>query len=208
MRRKNLFVYYLLFCGALVFQNITAQNNNQRFNATETGIQYLSGTGSDDTVDWEFFCTDGRNSGKWTTIPVPSCWELQGFGTYQYGMPFYGKANPPGIANEQGKYKYKFKLPKEWEGRVIRIVFDGVMTDVEAQINGRRCGQLHQGAFYRFKSDVTDRIFFGEKENVLELRRKRFDKHRTENTPEVPVIGTSFCQINTWISGFFTDGQF
>ena len=184
MRRKNLFVYYLLFCGALVFQNITAQNNNQRFNAAETGIQYLSGTGSDDTVDWEFFCTDGRNSGKWTTIPVPSCWELQGFGTYQYGMPFYGKANPPGIANEQGKYKYKFKLPKEWEGRVIRIVFDGVMTDVEAQINGRRCGQLHQGAFYRFKSDVTDRIFFGEKENVLELTVSKESANSSVNLAE------------------------
>lgn len=184
MKKRNLLFYFMLFCSICVSQSINAQNNKQTFSNTKTGIQYLSGTGSDDTVDWEFFCTDGRNSGKWTTIPVPSCWELQGFGTYQYGMPFYGKANPPGIANEQGKYKYKFKLPKEWEGRTVRIVFDGVMTDVEAQINGRRCGHLHQGAFYRFKSDVSDRIFFGDKENVLELTVSKESANPSVNMAE------------------------
>lgn len=184
MKKRNLLFQFMLFCGILASQCINAQNKVQPFHPTETGIQYLSGTGSDDTVDWEFICTDGRNSGKWTTIPVPSCWELQGFGTYQYGMPFYGKANPPGIANEQGKYKYKFKLPKEWEGRTVRIVFDGVMTDVEALINGRRCGNLHQGAFYRFKSDVSDRIFFGEKENILELTVSKESANPSVNMAE------------------------
>ena len=56
----------------------------------QTERQYLSGHGCDDTVEWDFFCTDGRNSGRWTKIGVPSCWELQGFGTYQYGISFYG----------------------------------------------------------------------------------------------------------------------
>jgi beta-galactosidase/beta-glucuronidase len=134
-----------------------------------TEIQYLSGRGSDDAVQWEFFCTEGRNSGRWTTIAVPSCWELQGFGTYQYGMPFYGKPNPPGIADEEGKYRYKFKLPKAWEGRVVRIVFDGVMTDCTASINGRTCVKRHQGAFYRFKSDISGLVFFGDRENLLEV---------------------------------------
>jgi hypothetical protein len=54
--------------------------------AQETQKVYLSGTGSDHTVNWQFFCTEGRNSGKWTTIPVPSNWELQGFGKYNYGL--------------------------------------------------------------------------------------------------------------------------
>jgi len=182
---KKLLVHFLLLCGILASQRcIVAQNKQQTFNNVETGIQYLSGRGSDDAVDWEFYCTDGQNSGKWTTIPVPSCWELQGFGTYQYGMPFYGKADPPGIAKEQGKYKYKFKLPKEWEGRVVRIVFDGVMTDYEAQINGRRCGYPHQGAFYRFKNDVSDRIFFGEKENVLEVTVSKESSNPSVNLAE------------------------
>lgn len=34
----------------------------------QTERQYLSGHGCDDMVEWDFFCTDGRNSGKWTKI--------------------------------------------------------------------------------------------------------------------------------------------
>ena len=40
-------------------------------NLPQTERQYLSGHGCDDMVEWDFFCTDGRNSGKWTKIGVP-----------------------------------------------------------------------------------------------------------------------------------------
>ena len=133
-----------------------------------THRQYLSGTGCDDMVEWDFYCTDGRNSGKWTKIGVPSCWELQGFGTYQYGMRFYGKEKPEGIASEKGLYKYEFTLPKEWEGRQVLLVFEAAMTDAKVTINGRKGGN-HQGGFYRFALDVSDRIFFGTKKNRLEV---------------------------------------
>ena len=53
--------------------------------AQTTEVFYLSGTDKDHTVDWEFFCSEGANSGKWSRIAVPSCWELQGFGYYNYG---------------------------------------------------------------------------------------------------------------------------
>lgn len=36
--------------------------------AQSTEISYLSGTGSDHTVNWQFYCTAGSNAGKWTTI--------------------------------------------------------------------------------------------------------------------------------------------
>ncbi|MDR0419723.1 MAG: hypothetical protein LBH34_05890, partial [Prevotellaceae bacterium] len=152
--------------------------------AETTQIQYLSGTDSDDAVLWDFYCTEGRNSGEWAKIPVPSCWELQGFGTFQYGMPFYGKANPPGIAKEQGLYKYSFNLPKGWEGKIVRLVFDGVMTDCSAQINGRRAVKLHQGAFYRFKADVSDRVFFGDTANVLEVTVNKESSNKNVNLAE------------------------
>jgi hypothetical protein len=136
----------------------------------ETKRQYLSGTGCDDMVQWDFYCTGGNNSGKWTKIGVPSCWELQGFGTYQYGMRFYGKAFPEGIADEKGMYKYEFELPEEWNGRQIELVFEAAMTDTEVKINGRKGGTMHQGGFYRFVYNVSDRVFFGpKKKNVLEV---------------------------------------
>ena len=114
---------------------------------TQTLRQYLSGHGCDDMVEWDFYCTDGNNSGQWTRIGVPSCWELQGFGTYQYGMRFYGKVSPEGIADEQGKYRYEFTLPKSWQGRQIELVFEAVMTECEGTINGRKAGSAHQGGF-------------------------------------------------------------
>lgn len=136
----------------------------------QTERKYLSGRGCDDMVQWDFMCTGGNNSGKWTKIGVPSCWELQGFGTFQYGMKFYGKAFPEGIANEKGMYKYEFELPDEWNDKQIELVFEAVMTDAEVKINGRKAGSMHQGAFYRFVYDVTDRVFLGKgKKNVLEV---------------------------------------
>ena len=136
----------------------------------ETCRQYLSGTGCDDTVQWDFKCTDGRRSGEWTKIGVPSCWELQGFGTYQYGMRFYGKPTPEGIADEKGYYKTEFTLPREWEGRQIELVFEAVFTDAQVTINGRKAGNgLYQGGFTRHTINVSDRVFFGTKKNRLEV---------------------------------------
>jgi hypothetical protein len=129
---------------------------------------YLSGHGCDDMVLWDFFCTDGMNSGKWTKIGVPSCWELQGFGQYQYGMKFYGKASPDGVANEKGMYKYEFDVPAAWRGKQIIINFEASMTDTEVKINGQKAGAVHQGAFYRFSYNITERVKYGKK-NLLEV---------------------------------------
>ena len=52
----------------------------------QTEIRFLSGHGPKDAVPWEFSVTGGRRAGEWATIPVPSQWELHGFGTYNYGQ--------------------------------------------------------------------------------------------------------------------------
>ncbi len=151
----------------------------------ETQRQYLSGHGCDDMVEWDFQCTDGRNAGKWTKIGVPSCWELQGFGTYQYGMRFYGKAMPEGIADEKGLYKTEFALPQEWEGRQILLVFEAVFTDMRATINGRKAGNgTYQGGFTRHTIDVSDRVFFGKKKNRLEVEVAKESSNSQVNLAE------------------------
>ena len=129
--------------------------------AQETEIMYLSGRGKDDPVQWDFYCSAGRKSGQWTTIGVPSNWELQGFGTYNYGHD-----NPK--AAEQGEYRQRFTLPGRWEGKMIYLVFEGVMTDTQVWINGKSAGPEHQGGFYRFKYDITKLARFGA-DNLLEV---------------------------------------
>ena len=90
MRRTFFFIYIVFVAIGIMAQQ-----------GVETQRKYLSGHGCNDMDDWDFYCTGGQNANKWTKIGVPSCWELQGFGTYQYGMRFYGKPNPEGIADEK-----------------------------------------------------------------------------------------------------------
>ena len=149
----------------------------------QTERQYLSGHGCDDTVEWDFFCTDGRNSGRWMKIGVPSCWELQGFGTYQYGISFYGKAFPEGIAGEKGMYKYEFEVPEEFRGKQVSLVFEASMTDTEVKVNGRKAGSKHQGAFYRFSYNVTDLLKYGKK-NQLEVTVSKESENASVNLAE------------------------
>ncbi len=131
------------------------------FSQTETEIQYLSGRGSDDTVDWQFKTTGGRRAGVWTTIPVPSNWELQGFGAYNYGLD-------KKKSDEKGFYRTHFSLPARWEKKRIFIVFEGVMTDAEVRVNGQLAGPVHRGGFYRFKYEITPLVHF-DKKNFLQV---------------------------------------
>ena len=146
-----------------------------------TEVQFLSGHGPEDAVDWEFFCTSGRKSRVWTTIPVPSCWEQQGFGGYNYGNEINADATP--AAGEQGLYRHSFTVPASWRGRRVRIVFDASMTDTTVWINGQQAGETHQGAFYRFHYDVTPLVRFGEA-NLLEVTVSKMSSNRSVNNAE------------------------
>ena len=56
---------------------------------------------------------------------MPSNWETEGFGVYNYGR---GKQPE---SNETGTYRYKFTVPASWKGKSVHIVFEGVMTDTK-----------------------------------------------------------------------------
>jgi Glycosyl hydrolases family 2, TIM barrel domain/Glycosyl hydrolases family 2, sugar binding domain/Glycosyl hydrolases family 2/Beta galactosidase small chain len=146
--------------------------------AQTTEIKYLSGTGSNDAVNWQFYCTDGMNSGKWTTIPVPSCWELQGFGKYNYGLD---KDNVRG--KEQGLYKYEFEIPVSWKNKTVNLVFEGVMTDADVKVNGIPAGPVHQGAFYAFKYDIASLLNYGGN-NLLEVTVSKHSSNESVNAAE------------------------
>ena len=148
-------------------------------NSSRTQIRYLSGTGEDDSVLWDFYCTAGRRSGFWSKIAVPSCWEQQGFGAYNYG----GDGRSGAVPSEQGKYRTRFVVPASWKGRVIRLVFDGSMTDSEVWVNGKSAGPVHQGSFYRFKYDITQLVNPG-KTNLLEVTVSKVSSNDSVNRAE------------------------
>jgi len=164
-------VLHIRFIFALFLFSLTA-------NAQETQKQMLSGTGNDHTVNWDFFVTGGMKAGKWSTIPVPSNWELQGFGSYDYG---FSKDSLRG--KEQGLYKRTFRLSDDWKNKKINIVFEGSMTDTEVKINGKLAGPIHQGSFYVFRYDISKLVKFGS-ENLLEVKVSEHSANKSVNAAE------------------------
>jgi hypothetical protein len=162
---RKQFVFSLVLSA--VFNTIFAQ---------KTEIKFLSGRDKDNTVQWDFMCTAGRNSGTWTRIAVPSNWEFQGFGNYTYG----GERED---SYEAGLYRHSFTLPGSWAGKEVFIVFDGSMTDTEVKINGVSAGPKHQGAFYRFKYNITS-LLKVEGENLLEVKVSKVSSNRLVNEAE------------------------
>lgn len=142
---------------------------------------YLSGTGTDYTRTWEFYCSKGQNSGKWKSIEVPSCWELQGFGEYTYGRYYTIKGAKP--SDETGIYRYRFLTPDYGKTDRVKLFFDGVMTDAEVWVNGKSAGQIHQGAFYRFSYDITS-LLKAEGENLLEVKVAKQSANKSVNAAE------------------------
>lgn len=142
---------------------------------------YLSGTGTDYIRTWEFYCSKGQNSGKWKSIEVPSCWELQGFGEYTYGRYYTIKGAKP--SDETGIYRYRFLTPDCGKTDRVKLFFDGVMTDAEVWVNGKSAGQIHQGAFYRFSYDITS-LLKAEGENLLEVKVAKQSANKSVNAAE------------------------
>ena len=155
-----------LFLLVTAFQHLYAQ---------QTVIKYLSGTDKDHTVKWDFFCTGGMKSGYWTSIPVPSNWELQGFGGYNYG---HDKVKH----DEKGLYKTHFIAGNTFKNKQVVIVFQGVMTDAEVKVNGKSAGAVHQGGFYQFEYNITNLIKPGD--NLLEVNVSKNSADPTVNNAE------------------------
>ena len=133
--------------------------------AAETETQYLSGLGKDDPVKWEFMCDKGMNANKWSTIGVPSNWQLQGFGIYEYGRP----TPAGGWPRTHGIYKRTFTTPATWRDKAVFVKFEGVMTDASITINGKSAGPVHQGGYYAFKYDITSLLKPSGEKNEIQV---------------------------------------
>ena len=136
---------------------------------------YLSGKDASSAIPWDFKMSTGRNNGYWTTIPVPSNWELHGFGYYTYGADHENYEDDPEI----GYYKQKFQL-NNIEDKKFRLTFQGVMTDTHVKINGKKAGDVHRGGFMQFNYDITDLVKTGENLIEVEVHKSSEDENVQE----------------------------
>lgn len=123
---------------------------------------YLSGRDAATAIEWDFKISVGRNSGYWTSIPVPSNWETKGFGYYTYGEDYEEYKTKPEI----GSYRHNFSIEKAKNRRYF-IVFQGSMTDTRVVLNGEQVGEVHKGGFTEFRYEVTNHLKSGD--NLLEV---------------------------------------
>jgi beta-galactosidase len=94
------------------------------------------------------------NVSGWKEIPVPSNWEVQGYGTPFYrNLGYTIKKDFPHVMSEPdkrytsfvernpvGSYRREFNVPAEWAGRRNFITFDGVDCAFFLWVNGEKVG--------------------------------------------------------------------
>ncbi|MGM9861295.1 MAG: glycoside hydrolase family 2 protein, partial [Muribaculaceae bacterium] len=100
----------------------------------------------------------------WQQIPVPSNWELQGYGTPIYtniNYPF--PKNPPYIDhsdNPVGSYRRSFAVPQSWQGRRVLLHFAGSTAGMHVWVNGHKVGYV-QSTKNPAEFDITDLVTTG-----------------------------------------------
>jgi len=114
----------------------------------------------------------------WGEIPVPSNWQMHGYGTPLYSnIPYPFKKDPPRVMGEPprdftnfkernpvGSYRRTFTIPDCWNGRQVFIQFEGVDSAFYLWINGQKVG-YSQGSRTTALFNVTKYVKNGP--NVL-----------------------------------------
>lgn len=118
----------------------------------------------------------------WDSIPVPSSWQMLG-----YGIPIYTnitypfKNDPPliqpqkGYTNEKepnavGSYRRDFSLPANWDGKEIFVHFDGVYSGFFLWINGQKIG-YSQGSENDAEFNITKAVHPGKNSIAAQVFR-------------------------------------
>ena len=113
---------------------------------------------------------------SWLTIPVPSNWELQGYGTPIYvNIPYEFTEDPqppqvPHNYNPVGSYRSWFSIPENWDGREVFIHFGAVKSAMYLWINGEKVG-YSQGSKLPAEFNITPYLKEGENLLAMEVYR-------------------------------------
>ncbi|HHJ10035.1 MAG TPA: DUF4981 domain-containing protein [Bacteroidetes bacterium] len=137
---------------------------------------------------WKFHWTDSPKDrpmnfykpevdvSNWDEIPVPSNWELQGYGVPIYvNIPYEWTTNPnpphvPHDHNPVGSYRRDFQIPQNWDGREIFIHFGAVKSAMFIWVNGHRVG-YSQGSKTPAEWDITKYVKPGNNTLAVQVFR-------------------------------------
>ena len=138
------------------------------------------------------FYKEGYDVSSWKEIPVPSSWEMQGYGTPIYTNVTYPHKNqPPFIRpvsgwtiekekNPVGSYRREFTLDETWTGKQVFLHFDGCYSGLYVWVNGKMVG-YSQGANNDAEFDITSYVKQG--------------------------VNTLACEVYRWTDGSYLEDQ-
>ncbi|KAI0886735.1 glycoside hydrolase family 2 protein [Annulohypoxylon maeteangense] len=164
------------------FYVYNTQNDALNYDIENSNAYCLSGT-------WKFnFATNpfeapegfenpGFNTAEWDDIPVPSMWQLNGYGKgpHYTNVNFPIPVDPPNVPfeeNETGSYIRKFTVPETLKETQLRLSFEGVDSAFHVWVNGKEVG-YHQGSRNPSEYDITD-VVNKTGENTLAVRVYRY----------------------------------
>ena len=117
----------------------------------------------------------------WESVTVPHDWAIGHDFKKEYDIT-YRNITADGITKpiEQsgrtgglptvgiGWYRLPLDIPAESEGKILELVFDGVMWECEVYVNGKPVGKNHFG-YRSFSIDISNAVNYG-KENLLAVK--------------------------------------
>ena len=110
----------------------------------------------------------------WDQIPVPSNWQMHGYGIPIYlNVPYPFPPNPPYIPhdyNPVGSYRRGFTISEEWKNRQIFLHFDGVKSAFYLWVNGQKVG-YSQDSMTPAEFNITQYLKSGENILAVEVYR-------------------------------------
>lgn len=116
------------------------------------------------------FEVPGFDDHAWDELPVPSCWQLNGFGAPAYTNVTYPfPVDPPHVPDENptGEYRRAFTLPEPWPADRAVLRFEGVDSCFAVWLNGQRLGD-GKGSRLPTEFDATGALRPGR--NLLAVR--------------------------------------
>ena len=120
------------------------------------------------------FFEEDFDASSWDEIPVPSNWQMHG-----YGYPIYTNWKYPhkksapkikGDFNPVGSYKTQFEVSPSWSGKQVLLHFAGAGSAYNVWINGKKVG-YSEGTKTAAEFNITEHIRKGKNNLSVEVFR-------------------------------------
>ena len=126
---------------------------------------------------WKFYLGDkgqeaiqpGYNDSDWRALDLPHDWSIEGaYEQTANGTDWQSGFLPVGI----GWYRKTFSYDPDWNGKKVRIQFDGVYLNSEVWINGHSLGKRPNG-YIGFEYDLTPYLKTGDNCIVVKVDQSK-----------------------------------